>query len=105
MREHMTLIQSQATITQFTEVLRVQELAKVSMENQAKAEMHRRREVVRQWLSAANYEADQETFFNIRQQYPGTGHWLLFDSKFNSWFDPMFCSNHLLWVNGIPGAG
>ncbi|KAH4922495.1 hypothetical protein HBI23_095700 [Parastagonospora nodorum] len=105
MRGHMTLIQSQATIVQFTEVLRVQELAKASMENQEKAEVHRRREVVRQWLSAANYEADQETFFNIRQQYPGTGHWLLSDNKFNSWFDPMFCSNHLLWLNGIPGAG
>ncbi|KAH4106786.1 hypothetical protein HBI82_035170 [Parastagonospora nodorum] len=105
MREHMTLIQSQATIAQFTEVLRVQELAKVSMENQENAELHRRREVVRQWLSAANYEADQETFFNICQQYPGTGHWLFLDNKFNSWFDSMFCSNHLLWLNGIPGAG
>jgi hypothetical protein len=105
MREHMTLIQSQATITQFTEVLRTQEIAKITLESQKEAEVHRRREVVRQWLSAANCEADQETFFNIHQKYPGTGHWLFLNDKFNSWFDPMYCLAHLLWLNGIPGAG
>jgi hypothetical protein len=105
MREHMTLIQSQATITQFTEVLRLQETAKLAIESQKEAEAHRRRDVVRQWLSAANCEADQETFAGMRQNYPDTGRWLLRNNRFNSWFDSMYCLTHLLWLNGIPGAG
>jgi len=105
MREHMILIQSQATITQFTEVLRTQEVAKAALKNQEEAELHRRREVVRQWLSAANCEADQETFANMRKKYPGTGHWLFTHNKFSSWYDPMYCLTHMLWLSGIPGAG
>lgn len=105
MREHMTLIQSQATITQFTEVLRIQEAAKLAMDSQNKAEVQRRREVVRQWLSAANCEADQETFAGIRNEFPRSGQWLLKTNRFVSWFDPLYCQTHLLWLNGIPGAG
>lgn len=105
MREHMTLIQSQATITQFTEVLRIQEAAKLAMDSQKKAEVQRRREVVRQWLSAANCEADQETFAGIRNGFPRSGQWLLKTNRFVSWFDPLYCQTHLLWLNGIPGAG
>jgi hypothetical protein len=104
MHEHMVLIQSQATITQYTEVLRSREAAELALESQKEAELHRRREVVRQWLSAANCEADQETFANIRHAYPGTGHWLLTNNHFTTWFDPMYCLSHMLWINGIPGA-
>ncbi|KAH7090600.1 hypothetical protein FB567DRAFT_438198 [Paraphoma chrysanthemicola] len=104
MREHMTLIQSQATITQFTEVLRLQETAKLAMERQQEAEAHRRRDVVRQWLCAANCEADQETFAGIRHKYPTTGLWIFQDTRFSNWFDSTYCLTHLLWLNGIPGA-
>jgi hypothetical protein len=105
MREHMMLIQSQATITQFTEVLKTQEVALHVLETQKENEIHRRRDVVRNWLAAANCEADQETYASIRRKHPGTGHWLLRNDRFSSWFDPMYCVTHLLWLNGIPGAG
>lgn len=105
MREHMILIQSQATITQFTELLRLQETAKLAMETQQAAEAHRRRDVVRQWLCAANCEADQETFGGIRRKYPGTGQWIFQSDRFNNWYNSTYCLTHLLWLNGIPGAG
>jgi hypothetical protein len=105
MREHMTLIQHQVTITQFTEILSAQQLLKLNLEAQKASETQRRQEFVLQWLSAANCEADQETYSMIRRKYPGSGEWLFKIDRFNSWFSPMYCSTHLMWISGIPGAG
>ncbi|KAF2036244.1 hypothetical protein EK21DRAFT_52772 [Setomelanomma holmii] len=103
-RDHMSLVTSQATIAQFTEVLRTVELTKIVLQGQIENEKHRRREIVRQWLSAADCEADQETLASIRHEYPGTGEWLFKNDRFSSWFDSMHCATHQLWINGIPGA-
>lgn len=105
MREHRSLIESQASITQYVEVMRTQELATAALENQREEEIRRRRDAVHQWLSPAKYDADQETNTKVRQRYPSTGQWLLKVNRFHSWFDPDFCSNQLLWLTGIPGAG
>lgn len=105
MREHMILIESQANLLQFNAVCRTRDLAEVVLNEQRAGENHRRREVVHQWLSAANCESDHETYVKLRQECKGTGNWLFQKNRFRSWFDPNFCSTHLLWLNGIPGAG
>jgi hypothetical protein len=73
LREHRSLIESQVNITQFAEIMRTQELAKVTLEKQKEEEVLRRRAAVYQWLSAANYETDQETYSKIWHNYPSTG--------------------------------
>lgn len=105
LREHRSLIESQASLTQFAEILRTRELADIALDKSNEVEKCRRRETVYQWLSPAKSEVDQETYMKIRQEYPDTGHWLLKVNRFHSWFDPVFCSTQLLWLNGIPGAG
>ncbi|KAF2848794.1 hypothetical protein T440DRAFT_490948 [Plenodomus tracheiphilus IPT5] len=104
LREHMTLIESQATLAQFNEVCQTREVTNRILESQKTSDTLRRREEVYRWLSAANCEADQETYTRIRQDYQGTTKWLAQKNRFRSWFDPQFCSTHLLWLNGIPGA-
>lgn len=101
----MNMIQHQATIAQFTEITGAQQLLKLNMETQKEQESLRRREFVHQWLLAANCEADQETYTKVRKSNPATNDWLFAMDRFNSWYDPMYCSTHLLWLNGIPGAG
>jgi tetratricopeptide (TPR) repeat protein len=105
LREHRSLIESQANIIQFSETIRIQEVAKETLKLQQKEELFRQRDVVHQWLSPAKYEADQEQYSKVRRSYPGTGRWLLRANRFNSWFDRDLCSNQLLWLTGIPGAG
>ncbi|KAF2116189.1 hypothetical protein BDV96DRAFT_645526 [Lophiotrema nucula] len=105
LREHRSLIESQAGLLQYSAILRMRDEAQASMQKAEVAENRRRREFVYQWLSAAKYDVDQESCEKIRRQYPGTGDWLLKKDRFHSWFDPDFCANQLLWLNGIPGAG
>ena len=102
LREHLVLIEAQATVAQFAEIIATRSLVELGINSQREDEMRRRRVIVHQWLAAANYGADQETYVKIRQ---GTGQWLLQKNRFRSWFDPDFCSTHMLWMNGIPGAG
>jgi hypothetical protein len=105
LREHMALIESQATVAQFAEILATRGLVELGFERQAEEETCRRRVIVHHWLAAANCGADQETYVKIRQGYTASGQWLLQKNRFRSWFDPNFCSAHLLWMSGIPGAG
>jgi hypothetical protein len=105
LREHMALIESQATVAQFSEILATRTLVELKFDREREDEVRKRRMVVHQWLAAANCSADQETYAKVRQENGKTGQWLLRENRFCSWFDPILCSTHLLWMNGIPGAG
>lgn len=105
LREHRSLIESQASVAQLYEIIRNQELAEMTLKIQKEEENRRRREVCMQWLSAASYDVDQETHTKVRSRFPGTGGWLLKNPRFDSWYNRDMSSNQLLWLTGIPGAG
>ncbi|KAJ2988150.1 hypothetical protein NUW58_g4128 [Xylaria curta] len=64
-----------------------------------------RRVVVMQWLSSYSCETDQARYRKTRSICHSPGEWLLKDSRFQNWSVAEFCSDPLLWLNGIPGAG
>jgi hypothetical protein len=68
-------------------------------------EERHRRIIVRNWLSAASIDADQETSANARKDCPDSGRWLLKSNYMQAWFNAEYCATPLLWLNGIPGAG
>ena len=105
LRQHRRSLESQATLIQFSEILSAQEKSRTDLNKILESDNHRRRDVVYQWLCAAKTEVDQETYAGVRKEYPETGRWLLEVEDFTAWFDPDFCSNPLLWLSGIPGAG
>jgi cell division FtsZ-interacting protein ZapD len=105
LRAHKELIESQAGLIHFRELIHNQELAKATLERIKVEEIQRQKEIVFQWLSAANCEVDQETYAKVREEYPQSGKWLMSHDRFESWFHPDFCSTPLLWMSGIPGAG
>jgi hypothetical protein len=99
------LVESQANLSQFEEFQRARTAAEAEFRNLQDAEQSHRRIAVRDWLSAANTDIDQEKGANIRSDYPDTGRWLLVHHHMQAWLDPEFCATPLLWLNGIPGAG
>lgn len=58
-----------------------------------------------QWLSSPNIEAAHEQHVKARSSNPTSCRWILGDDSFQRWFDRVYCSTPLLWINGKPGAG
>jgi hypothetical protein len=105
LRRHRRLVEGQANLAQFEEFQRARVTAEAEFRNLQDAEQRHRRITVRDWLSAANTDIDQEKGANVRSDYPNTGRWLLANHHMQAWLNPEFCSTPLLWLNGIPGAG
>jgi len=105
LRRHQHLVETQASILHFEESLRIREAAERHLHESREVERRRQTERVRSWLTSPNMEADQQKYATVREETPGSGSWILSDPKFRSWFDPDFCFEPLLWINGIPGAG
>jgi len=61
---------------------------------------------VLQWFSAADTTAsDQQGFTREREEYSGTGRWILEDEKVRNWREADAPRSSVLWVTGKPGAG
>jgi hypothetical protein len=104
-RRHKDLVRSQATLVQCEELQKLHNEAVAAFRANREAIGERRRKAVQEWLSAAEYDADQEKSNKIREEYPETGRWLLGNDLFKSWFQPEVCTAPILWISGIPGAG
>ena len=79
--------------------------AKADFQRRKEEEIRNRRIAVRNWLSAASTDIDQERGVTTRKQNPGSGRWLLENKQVQGWFNPESCLVPLVWINGIPGAG
>ncbi|KAF7344146.1 Ankyrin [Mycena venus] len=68
-----------------------------SQEQDRDAEM---RDKIIRWYSPLNFFLRQGQIYSTRQ--PGTGQWLLDDTKFRAWESG---TGNILWCHGMPGAG
>ena len=105
MRRHRHLVESQASIVQFEETLKLRRLAESKFQDLQEEFVRRRWPDVQRWLSAYNSKIQHRLCAKAKADCPGSGQWLLNDIRFKSWFDAIYCSTPLLWLNGIPGAG
>jgi hypothetical protein len=85
------------------QIIREKENAAFEKERQSNEGLHRL--VVKQWLSAADCEAQQDRNRRTRSICANAGTWLLNHPRFREWINRDHCTNPLLWLNGIPGAG
>lgn len=108
MASRFTLVRDRATVFRFesfqsTSILQdEQNLATVESGNLV------RKQAVYAWLKPTDMENEQDYLQRIRLAYPETCQWLLEDSTFKEWFDPLCLGitlPKLLWLNGKPGAG
>ncbi|KAF4976357.1 hypothetical protein FZEAL_6955 [Fusarium zealandicum] len=105
LRRHKQLIEGRASLIEFEQMKNCRAEAEAHFREMKETETRRRRSSVFQWLSTPNVEAVHERHVNARSLDPQSCRWILADSIFQQWFDPLYCSNPLLWINGKPGAG
>jgi hypothetical protein len=108
-QRHGRLVESQANLVEFEQLFHQMEMGRAA----AEADFQRRKEedgrnrriTVRNWLSAASTDVDQDRGVSSRSLNPDSGRWLLRNNQVQGWFSPELCSESLLWIHGIPGAG
>ena len=102
---HGRLIETRASLVEFEAVQNLRAQAESNFRELRLSEERRRNMAVFQWLSSPDVQAAHERCLEARAWNPKSGHWVLADTSFQEWVDPLFCSTPLLWINGKPGAG
>ncbi|KAF8457906.1 hypothetical protein BDZ91DRAFT_852248 [Kalaharituber pfeilii] len=102
---HKALIESQASLIEFKEAKRGRELERQAFEREENENRRRRKVEITNWLAAADTRVDQESFEELRHEYPGTGSWILKDERIKRWLDASKITDTELWLFGVPGAG
>ncbi|KAJ3536177.1 hypothetical protein NM208_g5825 [Fusarium decemcellulare] len=105
LRRHKQLIEGRASLVEFETVQNLRISSQTHFRDSREAEARRRRTAVFQWLASPDVEAVHERHVKARSSNPESCRWMLHDARFQQWFDPLYCSTPLLWVNGKPGAG
>ncbi|KAF7537521.1 hypothetical protein G7054_g3664 [Neopestalotiopsis clavispora] len=105
-QDHGDLIHRQATLSHIRQFQQDRADREAERDQRKESEQNQRLRVLYDWLHSPSVQNDQDHFSKIRQEYPGTGRWLLDVPVFKEWFDPKFHSiPALLWITGMPGAG
>ncbi|KAK5050383.1 hypothetical protein LTR84_003664 [Exophiala bonariae] len=104
MERHTAIMQTQASLAEYQrfEAFRTNMKAEIMKLQQHEHELRYGR--VQEWLSSpVDSRARQD--HAIEQRFGNSGQWLLDDQQFRNWFAPDHCTDPLLWLHGIPGAG
>ncbi|ETS78813.1 hypothetical protein PFICI_08666 [Pestalotiopsis fici W106-1] len=104
-KRHRQLLEQRASLIEFEQIMCLRRHAEAESQERQRQTCSNRRESVLRWLASANCEAIYESLVSARSSNPKSGDWLLKDHRFQKWFDPLYCSTPLLWLNGLPGAG
>lgn len=67
------------------------------------AETAMRRTTIRTWLGDDQPETRHRD--HLKHKHDGTGEWLFKHPQFQAWYNPEHCTDPLLWLHGLPGAG
>lgn len=102
---HRRLIETRASLVEFETVQNLRTRSEANFRELKLAEERQCRSAVFQWLSSPNVQDAHERCLEARSWNPKSGHWILAENSFQEWFDPLYCSTPLLWINGKPGAG
>ena len=119
MRRHKELIQAQASLLHYKqyqqdsqETMRHirqyecdREMMIEKLENLEAKESAKKYDTVMEWIAGAQTHLDHEAFCAIRDEYKGSGDWILKHEKVQNWREADTPVSSILWLNGIPGAG
>jgi hypothetical protein len=87
----------------FNNILTLRKEAQEEFQRAREAEQDSRRFKVQQWLCAIDSGMRHQNA--SKRRFGKTGEWLLSNPKFQGWFRLDCCSESLLWLCGMPGAG
>ncbi|KAK5215941.1 hypothetical protein LTR47_009475 [Exophiala xenobiotica] len=104
LKRHRAFMQSQASLIQYQEFDETRTYMKEKFAKLQHQERDIRYRRVQEWL-ACPIDSRARHDHAIRQRFGNSGQWLLDDQQFKNWFAPNQCTDPLLWLHGIPGAG
>ncbi|KAK0732942.1 hypothetical protein B0T26DRAFT_682391 [Lasiosphaeria miniovina] len=84
---------------------KIRQELRLEFEARRRVETDRRRDEVVRWLSPYPTREILGRHRKARSICPDSGDWLLKTPKFDGWISPQYCTNPLLWITGILGAG
>jgi len=103
LRQHRNLVESQTAASQFADFQSHRLATQTEFEAQRKQRQDDARFKVRQWLCIGDSVTRQSEVLKLR--HVQTAEWLLHNPLFQRWFSLDHCSDPLLWLTGMPGAG
>jgi hypothetical protein len=102
LRRHRECIESQANLLHFQQYQRDREKLLDDVDRSENDRLLKNYREVLEWISGADTNLDHEAACNARNEYSGSGHWILEHPKIQNWKE---ADASILWLNGIPGAG
>ena len=103
LQRHKRLVETQASLEEYRQFHDFRVEAQAALARLEGSEKDRRQLLVQQWLGPLNVGTRHDNAAKAR--FGNTGEWLLQNHRFQGWFSPDHCSDPLLWLHGIPGAG
>lgn len=77
----------------------------IQMKKQEEDEMNQKARELLAWLSLSQTTAEDHSIFRkTRNEYAGSGQWIMKDDKIQNWMEDTPVSS-IVWMNAIPGAG
>jgi len=76
-----------------------------ALESSDEAEAKRRWNEIQLWLAGTDWLQTHQDVLEVRNQNPGSGTWLLKDSRYTAWRSDDVPQAPMLWLKGILGAG
>lgn len=102
---HWDLIHSQADLLHFQQYQMDRTLFLQDLASREEKDQNEKYMVVLKWISGASTSLDHQDAQSARQEYPGTGKWILRNAKVRNWRETPTLTDSSFWINGIPGAG
>lgn len=90
---------------QFEAIQLIRNAQAEQLKEQREEARRQRRARVWAWLAAEDMRSEQEYHSTVRQEFPGTGRWIIKKRLMNAWLDLETKCDSLLWLTRIPGAG
>jgi hypothetical protein len=92
-------------LEQFEAIQLIRNAQAEQLKEQREEARRQRRARVRAWLAAEDMRSEQEYHSTVRQEFPGTGRWIIKKRLVKDWLEIETRCEALLWLTGIPGAG
>ncbi len=105
LERYKNLVESRASLLEYESAKEARLLAETKYTQFEEGERKRQLRMIAEWLSPADFKADQETAKDARADSKNSGRWLFKDKKVSALCDPHNTTVLSLWLDGIPGAG
>jgi hypothetical protein len=105
LERNKNLVESRASLLEYERARDARSLAESKFVQFEGEERKRQLRAITEWLSPAEFMADQDNAQSFREENKDCGRWLFKDKNISALCDPESTLIPSFWLDGIPGAG